>query len=230
MSNGRPDETLLNAGIFTIPDAARLVGANQRALRVWVEGHKGKQNPIIDNQIGRIGRTDAVSFTNLMELRFVSLFVMAGVKLRVIRSILDDVKSELNRPHPFATNLVFRTDGKKIFLEIAKRNGISLLEFGSNNYVMPDVILTSLKDDVRYDISGKALYWKPRAKVAPNVIVHPAFSFGRPIIKASRIPTEALAKAAGIEGSTGVVAEIYEIPEAQVREAVRFERELRQAA
>jgi len=220
---------LLDAGLFTIPEAAGLVGADKRALRVWVEG-RSRQAPLIDNQIGRVGRIVAVSFTNLMELRFVSVFVDAGVKLRVIRSILNDVREEFKRPHPFATNIVFLTDGKRIFVQIAKKNGIDLIDYKTRNYEMLDVVISSLKKDVKYDPTGDAVYWKPRPKIAPNVIVHPSFSFGQPIIRASRIPTEALAKAYEVEGSAGIVAEIYEVPEAQVREAVRFERELRQAA
>jgi uncharacterized protein (DUF433 family) len=230
VTGARPESTLIEAGLYTIPEAAELVGADKRALRVWVEGRPGKQEPVIENQVGRIGRTVAVSFTNLMELRFVSVFAKAGVRLNVIRSILDDVRDEIKRPHPFATNIVFRTDGKKIFGEIAKKHGVDLVDYKSKNYEMLAVVIPSLKEDVKYDLKGDAIYWKPRAKIAPNVIVHPSFSFGHPILKASRIPTEALAKAAKVERNIKFVAEIYEVPEAQVREAVRFERELRMAA
>ena len=129
---------------------ARPWGRTSARYAFGLRATRGKQNPIIDNRDWPDGRTDAVSFTNLMELRFVSLFVMAGVKLRVIRSILDDVKSELPTAHTRSPPTLFSARMvRKYFLEIAKRNGISLLEFGSNNYVMPDVILTSLKDDVR---------------------------------------------------------------------------------
>jgi uncharacterized protein (DUF433 family) len=223
-------QTLLDAGIYTIPEAAELVGADKRALRVWVEGHKGKQEPVIENQIGRIGRTVAVSFINLMELRFVSVFANAGVGLREIRAILKEFRVETNKPHPLATNIVFRTDGRKIFGEIAKKNGVDLFGVRSGQHEMIPVVVASLKNDVRYDPRGDAVYWKPRAKIAPNVIIHPSFSFGQPIIRASRIPTETLAKAFAVEGNAKFVAAIYEVPEAQVREAVKFERELRNAA
>src|ERR1700688_3088832 len=95
--------SLLEAGIFTIPAAAELVQASQGDLRRWVVGRKGKQDPVIDNELGRIGRSVAVSFTNLMELRFVARFAAAKVRLNVIRSILHEVRDTLERPHPFAT-------------------------------------------------------------------------------------------------------------------------------
>jgi hypothetical protein len=73
---------LLETGIYTIPEVAGLVQAPQSLVRVWVEGHTGKQVAVIDNQLGRVGGKVAVSFTNLMELRFVVTFANAGVGLR----------------------------------------------------------------------------------------------------------------------------------------------------
>ena len=223
--------SLLDHGLYTIPEAARLVGASQRALRTWVEGHSDKQKPVIQNEIGRIGRTVAVSFKNLMELRFIALFRDADVSLREIRSIMQEARETLRHPHPFATQIVFRTDGRKILAEIAKKNGVKdLYDLRSRNFEMPVIVMDSLKEDVIFDPEGEAVSWKPRPKIAPNVIVHPRLSFGRPIMRDSRIPTEALAVAFEAEGSVDAVAEIYDISEAQVREAVKFERDLSRAA
>ena len=46
----RPD--LLETGIYTIPEAAGLVDAPQASVRVWIEGHTGKQDAVIENQLG----------------------------------------------------------------------------------------------------------------------------------------------------------------------------------
>jgi uncharacterized protein (DUF433 family) len=83
---------------------------------------------------------------------------------------------------------------------------------------------------VEYDPHGEAISWRPRPKIAPNVIVHPHFAFGRPVLKASRIPTSTLAQSVKVEGSASFVADIFDVPERQVREAVKFEHELRKAA
>jgi hypothetical protein len=94
----RPD--LLQVGIYTIPDAAELVGAPQATVRVWVEGHTGKQAPVIQNELGRVGGKTAVSFANLMELRFISRFAQAGVRLNEIRAIMSEAGSMLqHRTH-----------------------------------------------------------------------------------------------------------------------------------
>jgi uncharacterized protein (DUF433 family) len=222
---------LLEAGIYTIPEAAELVEAPQPALRVWVEGHTGKQDPVIDNQLGRVGGKTAVSFANLMELRFVARFFAEGVGLREIRAILQEAKQTLRHPHPFATRIIFKTDGRKIVAEIARKNGLDLIyDLKSRNFEMPAVVMKSFKENVIFDPQGEAIAWTPRPTIAPNVIVHPRFSFGSPVLKQSHIPTATLAKAVKVEGSARFVAEVFEIPERHVREAVKFEQQLRKAA
>lgn len=225
----RPD--LIEAGIYTIPAAAVLVAAPQATVRVWVEGHSGKQDPIIDNQLGSIGGKTAISFANLMELRFIARFVEAGVSLKAIRHILQEAKQLLHHPHPFATHTVFKTDGKKIVADIARRNGLNLIyDLKSRNYEMPSVVMKSLKENVEFDPEGDAIAWVPRPDIAPNVIVHPKFAFGSPVLKKSYVPTEAVAKAVRVEGSARFVADIFDLPEKHVKEAVKFERQLRKAA
>jgi uncharacterized protein (DUF433 family)/DNA-binding transcriptional MerR regulator len=223
--------TLLESGIYTIPQAAELVGADVRALRTWVEGRKDKQAPVIDNELGRIGRDVAVSFTNLMELRFVSTFAKAGVRLNEIRAIMKEVEDVLKTPHPFAKKVVFRTDGRKIFAEIARKNGVQVIyDLRSKNYEMHLVVLKSLKENVIWDPAGEAVAWFPRPEIAPNVMVHRSYSFGRPVLKNSHVPTSAIADAYRAEKSVRKVAWMFEVPEKQVKEAIGFDDHLRKAA
>ncbi|RNJ43860.1 hypothetical protein B5V01_14555 [Mesorhizobium erdmanii] len=229
---GPSNPDLLGGGIFTVPETAELVEAPQADVRIWVNGKKGRQQPVIENQLGLVNGKVAVNFTNLMELRFVAKFANGGVRLNEIRSILQEVKDTLAHPHPFANNIVFHTDGRKIVAAITRRHGIELIyeDLKSKNFEMPVIVMPSLKEDVVFDPAGNMVAWYPRKETAPNVIVHPRFSFGRPILQESHIPTERLAHAVKVEGSVSIVADQYEISEKQVSEAVRFEADLRQAA
>lgn len=222
---------LLESGIYTVPDAAELVEAPAQLVRIWVGGHKGKQEPVIINDLGRIHGKVAVSFHNLMELRFVALFHGAGVRLQDIRAIMSEVRYSLDHPHPFATKIVFRTDGRKIVAEIGRKNGVKdIYDLRSRNYEMHPVVMKSLKNDVIYDPRGEATAWRPRRKIAPNVVVHPSFSFGQPILQRSHIPTATIAAAAKAEKSAKAAAWMYEVTEKEVREAIRFEQVLHKAA
>jgi uncharacterized protein (DUF433 family) len=226
-------QNLVSTGIYTIPEAAFLVEAPQRVVRTWVEGRSGKtvQAPLIENQLGRIGRTVAISFTNLMELRFVATFARAGVRLNEIRAIMDEVRESIDHPHPFATKILFRTDGRRIFAEIARRNNVEVIyDLRQKQYELHVVVLKSLKEDVVWDPAGDAVAWYPRRSIAPDVIIHPSHSFGRPVLRRSLIPTETIAQAVKAEGSAQAVSGFYDVPIKQVYEAVRFEKHLRVAA
>ncbi len=222
---------LLTTGIYTVSEAAFLVATTKRKVRGWVTGYR-REKPIIVNELGDLGWVDeriAFSFTNLMEMRFIAFFEGAGLRLSDIRAIMNDVREMMEHPHPFATQQIFRTDGQKIVAEITmKRSKKVIYDLKSKNYEMRSVVLESLKDDVLYDAAGMARAWYPRKQTAPNVILNPRIAFGRPSLRDSRIPTSTIADAVRAEGgSTRSVATWYEIPESEVREAVRFETDLR---
>jgi uncharacterized protein (DUF433 family)/DNA-binding transcriptional MerR regulator len=223
---------LLRTGIYTIREAADLIGVSTQKARAWVEGWPRVGKPaVIHNDLGWVDDRLALSFANLMELRFVAFFTSAGVRLSEIRAIMDEARDVIQRPHPFATDLVFKTDGAKVVAEIASRNGISnIYDLRSKNFEMVPVVYKSLKDGVVYDPQGDARAWFPRRGLAPNVIVDARLAFGRPIIKNRGIPTEAIADAAKAEGSVEAAAELFEIPRKWAQQAVDFEAHLRQAA
>ena len=226
------DPDLFRSGIYGVAEAAALIGVPDRKIRAWVTGWpRSSAPPMIENELGWVDNRLAFSFVNLMELRFIAFFSDANVNLREIRSIMNEVRAEIKRPHPFATNIVFKTDGAKIVAEIAHRNGIAdLYDLRTKNFEMGDVVYKSLKQGVDYNPAGDAEAWFPRKRIAPNVIVHPRLAFGRPVLRGRGIPTAAIAQAAKAEGSVDAAAEIFEIPIRRAQEAVNFESDIRRAA
>jgi len=222
----KPD--LLESGIYTFADAAKLLRTRTPTIRTWVNGHGAHQEPLIDNELGRVGHSYVISFTNLMELRFVALFAEADIPLRTIRAIMNEARDVLQHPHPFATSTVFGTDGKRILAIIQRQTGErDVLDLKSRNYEIP--AFTVLKPGVVFNSKGEASAWYPRPDTAPNVVMHPHYSFGRPILKTSQIPTAAIAASAKVDGPK-VTAAIFDVPLKQVREAVDFQERLRRAA
>lgn len=222
---------LMRSGIYSVSDAAGLIGVPAQKIRAWIDGWPGTAvPPVLQNDLGWVDGKLALSFANLMELRFIAFFEGAGVRLPEIRSIIDEVRTEIHRPHPFATNVVFKTDGAKIVAEIAHKNGgFDLYDLRSKNFEIGTVVYKSLIDSVVYDPKGDAKAWFPRMLVAPNVVVHPKLAFGRPVLKGSGIPTEAIAEAArgaGVEAA----AFLFEISKRRVLEVLSFENQVRRAA
>lgn len=224
---------LLRQGIFTVPEAARLLEASPAKVRGWVAGYPHtKAPPILENELGFADNRLAMSFTNLMEVRFINTFSRFGVKVVAIRDMLEEAKRLLDHPHPFATNAIFRTDGKKIFAASAERtDDKALYDLKAKNWAMHDVIAQSLIEGVEFDPSGNAAGWRPRRHVAPNVVIRPAWSFGKPVLKDVQIPTRTIFDSFCAEGETEEsVAYWFQISSDEVREAVRFETLLKQAA
>jgi len=225
----------LGTGIFTIPEAARLLQVSDTKVRGWVQGYRSAQvGPLIEPEIEKQGRSSALSFTNLMEARFIDAFAQLGVHVRAIRAVLDEAKSFVQHPHPFATDTIFKTDGSRIFAEVASRTRDSqLYDLSKRNWAIKEVLEPWLKGAVIYDDGGMAQTWQPRPNRTPNIIVDPRFAFGRPIVRGAAVPTGTLLEAFIAEGDIQIdraysnVAIWFGVSEAVVRESVDFEYSLR---
>jgi uncharacterized protein (DUF433 family) len=228
------DTDLLGTGVYSIPEAARLLGVRDDRLRGWVTGWpRAKVGPLIEAELEKRGRTVAIGFINLMEARFVDAFVQLGVHVRTIRAILDEARAFANHAHPFATDMVFRTDGKKIFAEVlTKTSDKQLYDLARRNWALRDVLDPHLRGSVEYGKSGLVQTWQPRPNRSPNVIVDPRFAFGRPVVRDVVVPTSALLEAFVAEGDVPTeqayknVAAWFRVPVEAVREAVDFEYSL----
>jgi uncharacterized protein (DUF433 family) len=220
---------LLSRGIYTIGDAARLLSMSPGRLREWVTGHyrlKGK--PLISSEIEQIDHRIALSFVNLVEARFIDAFSKYGVKVRSIRHMAEEARRILDHPHPFASEVIFQTDGQKIFMVTyeATRDP-RLYDLKGKNWALPDVVASALKTEVLYGPSGLAHAWYPRKAEAPKVVVNPKIAFGQPALDESGVPTKTIADAVtAADSGVETIARWYQIPSEQVEQAVRFEKEL----
>ncbi|MFD0987995.1 hypothetical protein [Methyloligella solikamskensis] len=226
------DMSDLLGGYYTVPDAARLLEVAPQKVRGWLAGYpRTKADPLLENEVGWAEKRFALSFTNLMEVRFVAAFSGIGVQTRAIREMLTEAKELLKHPHPFATNAIFKTDGKRIFVEAAEATEDRVLyDLQAKNWAMHEIIVQSLIDGVEYDPQGDAKAWHPRRYEAPNVIVRAAQAFGQPIMDESGVPTRILFDAFLAEGETEEsVSRWYGVNPETVKEAVRFETLLKRA-
>lgn len=224
----------LDSGIYTIRDAARLVDISQAKVRGWITGYPSSAaGPIIPSEFDRIDHHIALSFKNLIEALFVKNFADHGVSIQAIRIMADEAKRILDNPHPFATDVLFRTDGKIIFAEILDKAAreVHLYDLKQRNWAIDQIIRPFLRKTVVYGPEGYAMRWFPRKRQAPNVMVTPTHAFGQPVLEKSGVPTETLVDALKAEGGDYErVARWYEVSPNEVREAERFETLLDKAA
>ncbi len=222
---------LLESGIFTVPEAARLIRTTEQKVRGWISGYPRRGEPILLNEIGWLDNKLAFSFTNLMEMRILAFFADRGIHLNSLRKMAREARDLMKHEHPFATNAIFKTDGKAVYAEIIKRTGDkALYNLHKKNWEMREIVERILDHEVVYDTRGAAREWFPRPNTAPHVVVHPKRSFGQPTLKDSGVPVRALVEALRAGEAVRTVARWFEVPERQVREAEEFDRDLAMAA
>ncbi len=162
----------------------------------------------------------------MVEVRFVEHFRQQKISLQALRAAAANARAALDVSHPFATSGVkFQTDRKRVFLETAKAAGDPhLLDLMTNQLVIYEMIERMLEKSLEFDLSGFARQWRPAPESAPNVVVSPAFAFGRPVISRRRVPTATLFQAWRAEGGdANAVADWHDVLPDEVREAVEFE-------
>lgn len=222
----------LGVGIYSFADAARFIGAKPADLRRWMHGYSYSTRdgqdysaPLWDTQLADTD-IDGLGFKDLIELRFVQTFRDAGVPLTLIRNTLIEAKERLSTPYPF-TCKKFKTDGKRIFMEVVEKTGDeSLVDVVKRQNVIAKIIGPSLREGVEHDMRGNAARWFP-IKNSKAVVFDPARKFGQPILTEFGVPTAAISEAVKAEGGDQkLVARIYEVSIAAVKKAVEFENRI----
>ena len=221
----------LNVGIYTVPEAARLTRISTGRIRRWLRGYKFRtklkqhHSPAIwHGQLEPIDHSLALGFLDLIELRFVDAFWKAGVNWTMIRKAHERGAEMFKTDHPFCTQ-GFVTDGREIFAELHKETGeSSLLEIVHNQQVFGQIIRPFLKE-LEFSDRNVLLRWRP---ITRNrlVVLDPKRNFGRPIVTNHGVPTEVLARAAAACGSLEEVSRWFEIPKAEIEDAIEFEQQL----
>lgn len=215
-------------GLYTVPMVARLLHEKQRVVRSWLVGYPNSEAaPIINRQLPDIGGKTVFGFLDLIEARFIKHFVDLGLSPQSIRKVAVKLRDRHQADHPFATNRRFRTDGKRIFLEVVETaEERRILDIMADNFVMASVIEQSLFDSILY-ADDLAYRWRPyKGKL---IILDPKIAFGRPVIEGAWVTTRVIYKSFKVEGSAAAVADEFNIQEDAVIQAVDFERSLIEA-
>jgi len=220
-------------GAYSPPEAARLTGVPASALRRWLFGysydHHGPQTtqaPLWTPEYGTEQEEPVLGFRDLIEARMVGNLRRLGIGMPTIRACLRTAAEIAQDDHPFSS-ASFRTDGKRLFLERVGDDGKhDVIDLRSQQHAFAKVIERSFLD-LEFD-EHRATRWflLPQKQ---TIVADPERSFGQPIANESGIPTKRLAEAVGAEGSVEKVAKLFEIATATVRDALKFESQLKAA-
>ncbi|MDQ7839472.1 MAG: hypothetical protein RDU83_00420 [bacterium] len=232
-------ETYLGVGLYSVPEAARIIGVKTAKLRRWVSEYAYEMRnvqyyhrPIIQRFFG--DGDQPIVFLELVELLFVRLFRREGVSMQTIRKAARSAAQLFETPYPFAVKR-FDTDGKRIFATLLQSARAEespdrrfIEELGKGQLVFESVAsLFFRKLDFGY---AEALRYWPLGREG-RIVLDPERSFGKPIDAQTGVPTRALHDAVYTGGERPeVVAEWFDVPLVAVKTAVAYEDSLLEAA
>lgn len=221
------DDYLIGTGLYTVSEAAILTGTNAQSIRRWVSGYRFRRGdaerdmpPVWERDLGKIEGQAALSFLDLMEIRFIGAFRRHHVSWPAIREAAMLACEMFDDGHPF-TRRQFQTDGNRIFQTIDDRGDVKLFDMNRRSWVFNEIIGPSLYRGVEFS-HDQISRWFPLFP-KKTVVLDPELSFGRPVVATSCVPTDVLAAAARAEESPSKVARWYDTTVAEVRAAIEFE-------
>jgi uncharacterized protein (DUF433 family)/DNA-binding transcriptional MerR regulator len=211
----------LGIGLYSLADAARIVGAPQSLIRRWSRESEG----LIPRTITR---TDGlITFAELMELHFIKIFRDEGVSLPTIRRASERAAERFHTACPFSVKR-FDTDGKSIFATLQKESSDKeLLEDVAHGQFVFEKIVRPFFRKLEYGRNFDLVRFWPLSKTG-RVVLDPMRKFGQPIDAETGVPVKTIvdALAAGGGQSPAVVARWLGIPLAAVKKAAEYERSL----
>jgi len=237
-------EPSLGTGLYAIAEAARLSGVSAQRIRRWIKGydwsrgkdkdrHRRHSPPVWRPDMSPLDGAMALSFRDLVELRFVDAFLRAGVSWKRLRAVAGEASRRFDTTHPFSTRR-FVTDGRTIYDQVSREVGDTLEDLQTHQLAFRRVISPTLQSGLEFSASGAVLRWWPEpGRGTRHIVVDPRRAFGQPIIDGANVPTRAVVAAVraetaarGAADAERVVADWFGLTLKAVRAAVRFEASL----
>ena len=223
---------MLGQGVYKLAEVSKLTGMYPARVSYWFK-HRPEnivRGPIFQSDYPPIGNDYAVSFLDLIDVLVASQFRdQYKVTMRIVRNAYNVLKEELGK-HPFCHSDLF-TDGKRIFSLAASRidEGEKLL----SDVISHQQFFLHIREMLSHIDYGEISKIAERWRIAQGVVIDPAISMGKPIIENTGITTFVVANQYWAnKRDTALVADLYEINEKDVHNAVNFEEwyKLRHAA
>ncbi len=213
---------MVGEGAYPLAEAARYAGLPAATVRSWFKPRPGGRGrgPLFRSDLPPVNGDYAISFLNLVEAYVARFFRTEGVRPDRLRRAHELLQVELGHSHPFA-HADLRTDGKRIILATADGD---LRDVISRQHFFAQMKLGRFTFS---PTSRLAVHWH----IGDGVVIDPRVSFGKPVARGSGVTTYVLANQFRANGGNAtMVADLYDVTDADVRHAVRFEDNHRRRA
>lgn len=210
---------------YSVAEAAHYLCIPTSTIRSWMKGTKSFK-PVLELPKPEV---QLLSFYNLVECHALrSLRIVHRIELPRIRTALDFVRDRLGWERPLIHE-GFKTDGVRLFVDHLGK----LVDVTSGGQLVIQEVMTHLERIEWENELAARLYPFTRlnSENAPkNVFIDPRFSFGRPILRDSRVTTAVIANRYKAGDSMDDLALDYGCSRLEIEEAVRCELPVKAAA
>lgn len=209
----------LGVGLYSVREAARILGAPVPTIRRWISPRERLVARSFDP------KEQTLTFLELMELHFIKMFRSEGVSLQTIRKAARAASKRFGTDYPFAVRR-FDTDGRTIFATLLERESDAVVveDLKKGQYVFEN-IMRPFFHKLEYHGANEAMRYWP-LEVTGRVVLDPERHFGKPIDARTGVPTKAIYEAVQVEEDPAVVAEWFDVPIEAVTSAVEFEKSI----
>lgn len=215
----------LRYGVYSYPEAARILGVSPRRVARWADGYffprkegTGRSEPVLQ---ARAHQRGVLTFPELIELMFVREFVALGVSLQHVRATAQALAREVG-DYPFTRKQVL-VGGRELLVretdEVLRRPDVGQL--------VADFAETLVK---HVEIEGDQVrrYYPPQYEGI--VYLDMAYRGGEPVVSERAVPTRIIYDLWEQERNLERVADYFELPLEAVSAAIRYEGEWRLSA
>lgn len=211
-------------GYFRVADLAQIMRLPTHTVRSWVKKYWHQADQAALGQTTAMVKLEGIdqpyySFLVLIELVVYFGLREAGVPPRKISAAHRELSIAYETAHPFAHRLILdkiEVNGNDISFRTAE--GTIILN-GKKQFNLP--FLQNFSRQIDFGADFIATKFWPMGK-DNTIVVDPSRRFGAPLVGNTNIYPETLYQMYQAEGSVAVVANLYEVDEAEVNDAIAF--------
>jgi uncharacterized protein (DUF433 family) len=210
--------------LYGFAEADRLAKVTPNTSRRWLKGYHFWYSPTERRTMPPVtpglGRKDAVSFVDLLEVAAIGRLIDKGFSLKRIRKINAAARLYLRKPRPLVTE-TFKVAGHDIFVEESESLGI-LVNVGQEAGMRAwNEVLSPFLEDVEYENELVRRWWPLSREV--GVVIDPDYGFGLPVIEGTGVRTEIIAERNRAGDSTEEITYDFGVSPEQIEDALRYE-------
>ncbi|ABD10474.1 hypothetical protein KBI5_24340 [Frankia sp. KB5] len=222
---------MLEREIYSMSEAAHLLAVKPARLRSWIDGYTRGQThyePVIRPE--HTGR-DLVTWGEFVEAGYLHEYRVRGVSLQRMRLVVQRLRERFGVPYPLAHMHPY-VFGRDVVMAVQEEVGLAtsleMVRVHDGQLVLAPKAQDFFAKVEFAPGDGKGgealrLYPDPTGR---QVVLDPLLGFGAPVVRNTRTANLYELWAAG--DSIAGIAEVYELPDADVEAAVRYEARLRE--